>query len=217
MKKTSVVLSLLFFVFTVTMGTVQAQKTDKQLKKELNAKVGKQVRKEAKRMKKDGWQVNPGTPPLEKLLEKAQMRTLEEDEKGNPKYIMADGNGIGGNKTAAEMAAVETGKLLLAGQLETRVSALISANIANTELSDQEAESINEVVASSKNIIAKNLGFINPVFKVFRRLENGNVEVQVRLSYNSEEAEAVAKKAIKAELKDKLKTNEEDLKKLMGM
>ncbi len=218
MKKITVLLSVLFLFLSVFQATdTLGQKTEKQIKKDLKKRPPRIIKKQAKKLVKEGWFVSPGSPPLEKMLEKAEIRQFEEDEKGNMKYIFADGTAIAGNKTAAELAAVESGKLILAGMLETRVAALISQNIANTELSEEEAESVNEMIASSKNIIAKNIGYINPFFKIYRKLENKNIEVAVKLFYNSEEAEVMAKKVVRKQLKEKLKTNEEDLRKLMGM
>jgi hypothetical protein len=223
MKKILLILSVILAVSTMSCKVkdraayAQNKKETRQIKKSIKKRAIREARKQARQYKKAGWKVNPGSLPLEKTLEQAWIKQMELDDKGNTKYITSDGNGIAGNKTAAELQAIETGKLQLAGMLETRVAALVSANIANTELSNQEAETVTEVIGNSKNIIAKQMGYINPYFKMFRRLNNGNVEVQVKLFYNAEEAEVMAKKAIKKELKTKLKKNEEDLKKLMGM
>ncbi len=218
MKNRLIGLAALFVVFVLaSCGGGSDVQTSKDIKNDLTSRAIKEARKEAKELEKEGWEVPAGGLPLAKSLEKAWTKQLEEDDKGNVKYITADGNGIAGNRTAAELQAIETGKLQLAGLLETRVAALISNNIANVEMSSQEAESITEVIGNSKNIIAKNMGYINPFFKIWRRLDNGNVEVSTRLFYNAEEADAMAKEAVKKELKEKLNTNEEDLKKLMGM
>jgi hypothetical protein len=214
MKKIALVLSVVFFACTISTF---AQKSDKELAKEVKEKASKMAKKEAKKYTKDGWEVPAGSLPLAKIFDSAWEKQYQVDDKGNPKYITADGNGIAGNRSAAEMQAIELGKLQLAGLLETKVASLVSANVANTELANNEAQSITEVVQSSKNIIAKELGYINPFFKIFRKLSNGNVEVQCRLFYDASTAMDITTKAIKKELKAKLNTNEEDLKKLMGM
>ena len=48
----------------------ERQEVQKLAKKDLKAKVDKNTRKEAKRLKKEGWQVKPGALPLEKQLER---------------------------------------------------------------------------------------------------------------------------------------------------
>ncbi len=216
MKKTILILAAVFFTLTMVQ-TIDAQKTDKELKKDVGAKAGKEAKKEAKRLTKAGWQVPPGSLPLAKILENAWMKQYQEDDKGNPKYITADGNGIAGNKSAAEMQAIELGKVQLAGTISTKVAGLVSANVGNMELAAGEAESITEVISNSKNIIAQEMGYINPFFKIHRVTANGNTEVQVRLFYDVAQSMEIAKKVVQKELKDKLNKNEEDLKKLMGM
>ena len=52
-----------------------AQKTDKEIKKDLSSKSIKLARKEAKKLKKQGWDVVPGSLPLDKLLEKSFMKS----------------------------------------------------------------------------------------------------------------------------------------------
>jgi hypothetical protein len=222
MKKFTLLIAAFVMVFAFSACNNQRPltadgKTEKDIKKEISKRAMKEARKQARKYKRDNWLVTPGSLPMEKALEKTWIMQYETDDKGNTKYITADGNGIAGNRTAAEMQAIETGKLQLAGLLETRMSALVSANIANTELSDQEAETITEVVENSKNIIANRIGFINPAFKMYRRLRNGNVEVSVKLFYNGEEADLMARKAVKDELREKLDSNEQDLRKLMGL
>ncbi len=178
---------------------------------------GGNARKEAKRMAKEGWKVPVGSQPIEAMLEKSWAMQEELDQKGQVKYITSDGNAIGGNRNAAEAQAIDMAKFQLAGLLETRIAGLVSQNVANTELSDQEAESVSEMVQNSKNIIAQEIGYVRPIVKMFRRLDNGNVEVSIKLFYNAEEGAKMAKKRVRKELKEKLKTNEEDLRKLMGM
>jgi len=223
MKRTAYLLSVLFLAICLVgpasgySQTKENQKREKLLEKELKSRAIKEARKEAKKYTKAGWSIFPGAPPMDKQLEKSWEQQLMSDDKGYPVYITADGNAIAGNESAASMQAVELAKLQLAGLLETRIASLVSANIANTELSAQEAESITEVVQSAKNIIAQELGYVNPLFKIKRRLKNGNVEVSTRVFYNTEEGMSIAKKRIKEELKEKVKTNEEDLRKLMGM
>ena len=175
------------------------------------------AKKEAKEMEKQGFETPPGAPPLEFVLQDAWEKAYEKTEEGDTKYLTADGSAIAGNSTAAEAQAIEMARIQLAGSIGSKVASLVSANVANTELSDQEAETITEFVQSSKNIIAQKLGHVDPAFKVSRRLKNGNVETKVRLFYDTKQSLKIARQAIKENLKDKVKTNEEDLRKLMGM
>jgi len=115
------------------------------------------------------------------------------------------------------MQAIETGKLQLAGLIQTNMSSLINANIGNSQLSTSDAASVTEVVQSAKNMIAMEMGYVNPFFKIYRNLKEDKIEVQVRLFYDVKQSLEIAKKVVRKELKDKLKMNEQQLDKLMGL
>lgn len=210
---------LLFLLISGIMLTTStySQQSDKELKKEIKQKAVREARKEARRMKKEGWYVPPGSLPLDKILENAWMKQYAEDENGNPTYITADGNAVAESKTAGEMQSIEMGKLQLAGLIETNVSSLVTGNIGNAQLSTEDAASVTEIVQSSKNIIATQLGYVNPFFKIYKNIGKDKIEISVRLFYDVKQSLEIAKKAVRTELKEKLKMNEEKLEKLMGM
>jgi hypothetical protein len=207
---------LLIILCFLIAGIAVSQQTTKELRKELKDKAIKEARKEARNMEKDGWTVAPGSIPLSKVLENTWMKQVAEDENGNVRYIYADGNAVAETKSAAEMQALELGKLQLAGLIQTNMSSLISANIGNAQLSTQDAASVTEIVQSAKNIIAMELGYVDPSFKLYKNIGKDKIEVQVRLFYDTKQALDIAKKIVRQEVKDKLKLNEEKLEKLMG-
>ena len=191
------------------------QQTDKELKKDLKDKALKSAKKEARTLSKQGWKTMPGELPMEKMIEKAWMKQVAEDVKGNPIYITADGNGVAETKTAAEAQALEFAKLQLAGTIETKVASIVNGNIANEQLSTEDAASVTQIVQSSKNIIAQQLGYINPAFKLYRDLDDKKIEVQTRIFYETKQSLVIAKKAIKKDLKEKLKKTDEEVDKLL--
>ena len=206
----------LLILFFLPSGLI-AQQTDRELKKEIKDRAIKEARKEAKKLKKDGWYVPPGSLPLDKILENAWMKQLMEDDEGKVMYITADGNAVAESKTAAEMQAIEMGKLQLAGLIETNVSSLVTGNIGNAQLSTEDAASVTEIVQSSKNIIATELGYVDPFFKLYKDIGKDKIEVQIRLFYDTGQSLEIAKKRVRTELKDKLELNQQQLEKLMGM
>ena len=175
----------------------------KQSKKELNAKVSRSTKKEAKRLQKEGWQVAPGALPLEKQLEKAYTMQYEYDESGAPLYIMAEAMSIGENYDGAKEQALELAKENLAGQIQNEVTALVESTVANKQLAAEESATIVETVKASKNLISQSLGRVFPVVEVYRTKANKNKEVLVRLAYNEKMAREAAKRAIKQELEAK--------------
>ena len=135
--KPILILAIISLLFT-NIGIAQSQK---ELTKQLKSKAIKSARKEAKKLKRDGYYVAPGELPLDKQLENAWLKALEEDESGYPQYIVATGNAVAESQTAGKLQANEIAKFELAGTIATNVAALIESNIANAQLNTEEAAS----------------------------------------------------------------------------
>lgn len=188
----------------------------KSSKSELNAKASKAARKEAKRLKKEGWTTTPGTLPLEKQLDKSYQMQYEYNSDMYPKYIMGEAMSVGGNYDAAKMQALELAKQSLAGQIQTEVTALIENTVANKQMNEGDAASITQSISASKNLISQSLGRTIPVVETYRTLSNKNKEVLVRIAYNSDIAKKVAKEAIKKDLEKKGDELHNKLDELLG-
>ncbi len=214
MKTRTILLMLL--VLTFASVNVIAQQSSKQLKKSIKKKAVKEARKEAKRFKKQGYRVSPGALPMEKQIETAWMRQYEMAEDGYPLYIVASGNSVANTTSAAKLQATELAKLELAGSISTQVMALIESSIANEQLNSEDAASVTKTVAASKNIIAQELGRSLPLFEIYRTLDNKNIEVNVRIAYNSKKAEEIAQKTIKKKLEEETEIAHDKLEKLMN-
>jgi len=206
---------LLLLAFTFSAVAVQAQQNKKELKKEIKKKATKEARKEAKKYKKQDYNVSPGALPMEKQIETAWMRQYEMDEDGYPLYIVASGNSVANTTSAAKLQANELAKLELAGSISTQVAALIESSIANQQFNSEEAASVTKTVAAAKSIIAQELGRTIPLFEIYRTLGNKNVEVNVRIAYNSKKANEVAIRAITKKLEEETDIAHDKLEKLM--
>lgn len=187
------------------------QKQEKVLNKDLQKKAIKDARKQAKQLTKEGFRTPVGKLPLDKQIEAAWQKQAEMDTDGNPWWYIASSRAIGGNQSAAALQATNNAKMDLAGQIQTKVSQLIEAKIANDDLGQEEAASLSNIVAASKSMISATLGRTIPLVEVYRTLPNKNVEVQVTLGYSQQAATQTAIKAIRDEL---AKKSEELAKKL---
>ena len=199
---------LLFGTTTVYADSLKSQEKTrkeitKQSKKDLEQKASKAARKEAKKLKKNGWSVAPGALPLEKQLDKSYLMQYEYDSDGYPRYIMAEGMSIGGNYDAAKMQALELAKQNLAGQIQTEITALIENIVANEQIEQGDAASITRSVMASKNLISQSIGRIVPVVETYRVVNDNNREVLVRIAYDTDTAKAVTKKVVKEDLKQR--------------
>lgn len=194
----------------------ERKEMSKMTKSELNSRASKTARREAKKLKKDGWLVTPGTLPIEKQLDRSYNMLYEIDENMMPKYIMGEAMSIGENYDAAKLQALELAKQNLAGQIETEVTELVENTVANKQLSQEQAASITQTVSASKNLISQSLGRVLPVLEMYRVKNNKNKEVYVRLAYSTDMAMQVAKKVIKEELEKKGQDLHEELDKCLG-
>ncbi|GHT73962.1 hypothetical protein FACS189456_4950 [Bacteroidia bacterium] len=158
---------------------------------------------ETKRLEKEGWQVAPGAIPMLRQLEESYTLQYEKDEMRQPKYITGDAMSIGGNYDAAKMQATEIAKFELAGKIATTVMAIIQNNVANEQLEKEQAASITQSVAATKNVIAQKLGRTIPLVELYRTKANKNKEVRVILGYNQESALEAAKEAVREDLAKK--------------
>lgn len=194
----------------------ERQEIRKLSKKDLKVKVDKSIRKEAKRLSKEGWQVNPGSLPLEKQLERSYLMQYEFDENLLPKYIMGEATSVGENLEAARISAQALAINDLARQIQIEVTALIENTVSNRRLTPEEAASISESVMNSKTLISQSIGRTIPVIECYRLNEKKNTEVLFRVAYSSEMSLAAAKKAVRAELERKGTNLNEQLEKVLG-
>ncbi|MBM6757763.1 hypothetical protein [Bacteroides mediterraneensis] len=184
-------------------------------KKALNEKATKDARKEAKRLKKQGWQIAPGALPLEKQLDKSYLMQYEYDENGYQKFLMGEAISTGENYDGAKMQALELAKQNLAAQVQTEMTALVENQVANSQLSAEDASSVTKSIMASKNLISQSIGRTIIVMEVYRTLSNKNKEVLIRIAYNSEMAKEVAKNAIRKSLEEESSSLSDELDKLL--
>lgn len=171
----------------------------KMTENELNSKVSKVVKKEAKALKKQGWLSPAGALPIEKQLERSYKLQYEFDENGYPLYVYGDGQVIG-NESAAQMSATSLAKTDLAGNIQTEVIALVENAVANKQLDQGDAVSITESVMGGTNVIAEKIELPIPVIKLYREAPHKQIEYRVMFFYNYKMAKQAAKEAIAEDL-----------------
>lgn len=194
----------------------ERQEIRKMAQAELSAKVDKSAKKEANRLKKDGWVVSPGALPLEKQLNRSYLMQQEYDENLFPKFIMAEAQSIGENYDAAKRQAITLAKGNIASLIQSEVADLTSIMVSNEQLAEEDAASISKTVSESKNLIVQSLGTQIVVTECYRILNNKNREVLVRIAYNSAMAKQAAKKVIREELEKKGEKLHEQLDQVLG-
>lgn len=166
-------------------------------------KASKDAKKEAKSLIKQGYKAAPGKLPLERQLDNAYAKQYATDDNGDQLWYTASQTAIGGNYAAAVLQASNLAKADLAGQIQTNITQLVETQVANSDMGQQEAASLVEVVSASKSLISETLGRITPLVEISRTLPNKNVEAIVTLGYSVETANRAAQKAIRDNLSKK--------------
>ncbi len=200
-------LSFLFIAPSIAQDT-------KEIKKEIQQKALKEARKEAKTLSKEGFKVSPGQKPMDKQIEDAWMTRYQKGADGYPAYFVADARSTGESHSVAKLQANEVAKINLVGQIGTEVAGLVETNLANSQLSSDDAVSITETVGTFKSIIGSKLGRTLILFEASKSLKD-NTEVFITIAYSYEKAIAMSKDVIRQELKEKTKLNAEALDKIL--
>ena len=210
MKKLST-LVILMLSMLIAAPISNAQSLTKQQKA-----ANKAAKKEARALKKEGWMVPPGTLTMDLQLQESYSKALEKDEKGFEKYIAGEAMSIGETFDAALFQASNLAKLDLAGKIQTDITQLIDNKLANNQLSQQQAASLVKSVSASKNLVSQKIGrVINPV-KMYRILDNGNVEVRTVVYYSHELAMDAMKQALRESLESEADEMAKQLDQLLG-
>jgi uncharacterized membrane protein len=169
----------------------------------------KMAKKEAKRLKKDGWTVAPGALPMEVQLQRRYTKEYDLDDNKQNLYYLGNSQPTAQFFDAASLQAAALCKLDIAGQLGGKMKAIIEAEVGNKQtsgaMSTEEAVSVAQVTAAISEIVQANLRDIIPLFEVMKKLPNGNVQIQRTVAYARSMAEKAAKEAVAGELEKKMK------------
>lgn len=181
-----------------------------------NESVSKDAKKEAKRLKKEGWTVSPGGLPLEKQVNRLYMFLEQADEDLNPLYFDGEGRATAENFAAAQIQATELARMNLASKISSEATGIIDNLVANKMLADDQAASITTTMVENKTIFSQKLGRLQTPLTVVRELKNKNKEVMVSVVSKASSIQEIAKEAIRAELEKQGKELSEELKAYLG-
>lgn len=176
----------------------------------------KSIKKEVRQLKKDGWKVAPGNIAMDLQLSEAYSKALEKDEKGYEKFVSGEAMTVGETYDAALFQATNLAKLDLAAKIETEITELIDTKLGNKQLSQKQAASLAESVAASKNLVSQKLGRVIIPVKMYRDLDNGNVEVRTIVYYSHDMAMDVLKQTMREDLEKKADDLSKQLDKILG-
>lgn len=195
MKKLFLILVSLFTLANIVVAeTVISEK-----------EIAKIAAKRAKELKKEGWKVSPGALPLETQLTRVYTKQYDMDDAEQPKYYIGESQPIAEFYDAAVLQGMTMAKLSIARQIESKLKAIVEAEIGNKQLPQQEAASVAQVIAKMSEAIQAKLGTVTPVLQCVKDLPNGNVQMMMMIAYPSVKALQEAKQAIREKLELEIK------------
>jgi len=163
----------------------------------------KDVKKEAKRIKKDGFNNIAGDEVVERQLTRSYEKALEEDENGYSRYIVGNAQVVSGSQAGAKISAEELIRLSVSARIQSNFTAILETQLANEQINASEAATIQKTVAASKNIISLKLGRQVRLTEFYSRNEkNRTWEIVLRLGYDEKMAQKMAVNALKKQLKE---------------
>lgn len=204
MKKLALSFGMVMMAAMLMIGTPATAQTRQQ---------SRDAKKEAKKLEKEGFKTM-GLPLL-RQLESMYARMAEVNEDGHPKYLSTMEMAVGNSYAAAQMDAINTAKVRLAGQIQSTVMSQAKISLGNSTLSAEDAASIQKALEKSTLTVVNKLSRIIVANEYYRVLPNKNFEVHVVVLYDSklmhdtilEETRA----ALQAELNDFTPTYEKVL------
>lgn len=193
----TIIMMMLMMLSVNVMGQSIAESIER-ARAQVNKKA---IKQEIKRLKKEGWHVVPGSPAMEIQLEEAYVYELAKDNNMNKLYYIGIGQSPGKTFDTAHLNANEVARVVLAGQVGSVATGMANVMVSNKQLSQTDAESVCDVISKNKRLYMSRLGKVDTVFMVSRELENGNIEVLVRMVASVKSVEDLSKSVLMEELK----------------
>lgn len=209
MKK--IVLSCMMLMATSVMfgqSALELVKQQQELeafnKKILNAKPTKAAKKQAKELQKAGWTVPAGEKSIEQQVTRSQLYGEElmatEDGSTTKRFLMHTAMQTSGTYNVGYAAARANALAEVASMIKTQLVTSISVKQGNSQTSAIEATTVDKFNQKVDAIVDQTMTNGIPMLSIYRRLPNGNFEVQVRLAFDKKEILSRMKKGMQKEL-----------------
>lgn len=209
MKKTIILLvSVMMTMVSFAQSAKELAKEQAELRainmKILKAKPTKEAKKQAKQLTKEGWGVPVGEKSIERQITESQIygEELMTDEMGGvtKRFMMQTAVQTAGTYNAGYAAARANAQVELAALLKTEIVAAMQAKLDNAQSSTISTITVDKFNQRSKSIVDETLTNAIPTVVIYRRLQNNNFEVQVRLAFDKKELAARLKRNMRQEL-----------------
>ncbi len=201
----------LLVVAAVGVSTLSAATPDKADYKDLKAKIDKDSSKAAKSLEKEGWKIMPGALPLERQIMNSKLATLATEEDSDVlTNFTASSRAKGGNFNAAKKVAQHQARTELIDNISSNIKNLIRENTSNTDLGDNDFDTISEFVSTNESVASSILQGVTVVYEVYRE-QSKFTEVDVNLYISRKAALESIRDEMRKSLSDETKKLAEKL------
>jgi hypothetical protein len=126
-----------------------------------------------------------------------------------PVWIIGNGSAVAQQEAAGLAQATDLAKLNLVSFIESNISSVIETEVANNQLSREEAVSITKIIQVATDAVSKKLGAVMPMLSIVRDVENKNYELQIMVAYKYD----MVRKMVLEEVKNQLQQETDEVRK----
>lgn len=197
---------LILSVLTLTaVGAINCDaqtKTARQLKKELYGNTDKTVKKEARKLEKDGWRTMD--LPIEKMLQRTWEKEFMTDANGDPKFIYVTTEATARTFAAAQMECENLAKIRIAANISSSVASLAEVSLSNNQIDPATANTLSQASESSKVLVSQNLGRLVNTACLYKQ-NDSNYTVRATYVYDMQKSMSLLIESIRNNLSEKEK------------
>jgi hypothetical protein len=168
---------------------------------------------QVKELQSEGWKVVPGEKSLRNQLEESIKATDETDTQGRRRYYIGTGSTVGTTEQAALSASTELAWNNLVQSMGASIRQAVEVDLSNKQIDASTAASVTKVLNLATNSREKTVGPAKTLFKAYRKIENGNIQFQIRLGYSVEDAKQMMLQEMQAVITRELAGESAEFKK----
>ena len=203
------------FTYYITLVLIFCMNSQVANSQAIIKKDSKESKKESIKLTKEGWKTTKGSLSIDIQLCRYWAIQAEQNKSKTPTYLISEAESIAEYYDIARMQALETAKTDLITQIESNITK--KSNITSCQLSEEESATISNIISTSKSITTIRIGTIMPIMEISKTLKDNQIKVVVKIAYDAETAEYIAKVVIKEQLKYASTKLQEQISKILNL
>ncbi|PWJ40153.1 hypothetical protein [Sediminitomix flava] len=215
LQKILLIATLLYFGCSPKTPRALYEKEKQAALDEATSKTMREAKKEARRIRKQGYANMGGDGPIEKQVEDTWAARYTLDDTGEKKFYVTTQEAKSRTFAAAKEQAKQLCLADFANQIGSNIVGRIKSNIANAE-DLKDAATVTEVVSAYQNTVSAKLGRTD-ITMLLKKVDKatGLTYVMMSMKYNKDAATNIVRESLTRELKEKAEMQQEEINKIM--